>query len=107
MFKALYDQRIDLWAVGVVAYKLFTGHLPFSGCYEKEIMNKILFSEPDYENMSSEQKELVQKLLSKNPEQRISAPEALSCKYFLLNSRERRMSGKIPEETVRSPSAEK
>lgn len=35
MFKALYDERIDLWAIGVVAYKLFTGNLPFSGSYEK------------------------------------------------------------------------
>lgn len=37
-FKTLYKEKIDLWAVGVVAYQLFTGRLPFSASYERKII---------------------------------------------------------------------
>lgn len=36
-----YSFTVDVWAVGVLAYEITTGELPFDGNGEKDILNKI------------------------------------------------------------------
>lgn len=36
-----YDQKVDLWAVGVTLYQLFTGKTPFESEYLNETINNI------------------------------------------------------------------
>ena len=33
MFHGIYDQSIDLWAIGVIAYQMLTGEHPFQSSF--------------------------------------------------------------------------
>lgn len=48
MFNGSYNEDIDLWAVGVIAYELAFGKLPFNSEYVSETISDICEKEPDY-----------------------------------------------------------
>ena len=77
-----YDEKCDLWSCGVILYAMLSGEPPFYGESDEEIYSQILntkvkFNQPIWENISSEAKDLIQKLLTKNHKYRLSAVEAL------------------------------
>ena len=37
-----YNEKVDIWAIGVLAFKLLTGNIPFNGKNNIEIKNQIL-----------------------------------------------------------------
>lgn len=43
-----YDNKVDVWATGVITYALLTGAAPFSGKTKAEIYNQIINKEPNY-----------------------------------------------------------
>jgi len=67
-----YGNGIDWWSLGVVLYELFTGTNPFDAKEFDSVLNNILHSTiyiPDY--VPREAKELMEKLLQRNPERRM------------------------------------
>jgi len=77
---ATYDERVDLWALGVLLYELFTGFPPFDADDDEALFQMILeaplaFPEVPFASCSPECTELLRRLLERDPERRISGDE--------------------------------
>ena len=77
-----YDEKCDMWSLGVILYILLCGLPPFTGKNAKMIMQKICIGKysldgPIWDNVSDEGKDLVKKLLCP-VSARLSAKEALT-----------------------------
>ena len=67
-----YGCALDWWAFGIILYQMMTAQSPFHGRDQDEIYTAILTTEPPYpESLASDAVDLIRKLLSKPPEERI------------------------------------
>eukprot|EP01025_Chloroclados_australasicus_P038646 TRINITY_DN398_c1_g1_i10.p1 TRINITY_DN398_c1_g1~~TRINITY_DN398_c1_g1_i10.p1 ORF type:complete len:1216 (-),score=117.54 TRINITY_DN398_c1_g1_i10:293-3940(-) len=73
---ATFSTASDLWALGCVLYECAMGHSPFVSDTLSDLVNKILYQNPVMPTDCSEQfRDLLAKLLDKNPAQRINWAE--------------------------------
>ena len=82
VWKKNYGPKCDIWSAGVVLYVLLSGYPPFFGTNDKEIMRNVLkgtysMSGDIWGIVSKDGKDLVKKMLTYDPDKRISAAEAL------------------------------
>lgn len=71
-----YDERIDLWSLGVTIYKLVAGRTPFESLYQSDMINKIIkvdftFKDKVWQKFSNSLRRFVDRLLKK-ADQRIT-----------------------------------
>ena len=83
----LYDEKSDEWSCGVLMYILLCGEPPFQGNSEEEIFKKIKkceysFKPKEFNDVSSNCKDLIRKLLEPKKRKRIKASEALRHPFF-------------------------
>lgn len=85
MFRGGYNEKIDIWAVGVVCYEMLTGRLPFQSLFEKDTIRKIINDEPNFENLHLTESciNFMKKCLAKDPVDRLSAHAALQTPFML------------------------
>lgn len=82
-----YDERVDLWALGVTIYQLMSGYTPFQSEYHSDTINNIMkgevvFDAPTEEKYSKMAKNFVLRLIRKKSE-RLSAKEGKKDMWFL------------------------
>ena len=86
-----YDQRCDIWSLGVIAFIMLTGCPPFDGNSCNEIHKKIMYVDVDFNSKilnecSIDAKNFVKRLLTKSSDERISLDDALN-HSFIINMR--------------------
>jgi len=84
-----YNQKADMWSMGIVAYELAIGDPPHWDLPQMAAFGKILNGPaprlPDTENFSPQFRSFVEVLLEKNPEKRPTCAELLT-HPFLRNA---------------------
>lgn len=81
VLKGSYTTQCDNWSMGIVLFIMLSGKPPFGGKSNKEIIDNVLrgsysFSNPVWENISADAKDLIDKLLERQADMRLTAEEA-------------------------------
>lgn len=80
--KEKYGKPVDLWACGVILYILLVGYPPFWDDNEK-VLSKVIsqgefeFYSPEWDSITDKAKSLINRLLTNDPDKRITAKSAL------------------------------
>ena len=85
--QSIYDSKVDVWSAGVVLFMMLSGMQPFFSDNLSCLIKTITTEEPSYEleafkQVSNEALDLLQKMLTKDPNKRPSAKECLSHNWF-------------------------
>ncbi|HZL89612.1 MAG TPA: protein kinase [Pirellulaceae bacterium] len=68
--KGVYGKEIDTYALGIILYEVLTGRVPFEGESSQEIIMKHLTADPDLSAVPAPYRNIIQKAMQKDPEQR-------------------------------------
>jgi len=87
VLKYSYDNKCDIWSCGVLLYILLCGFQPFYGEDDTQVLDMVEaaryeFPAPEWNNVSSMAKNLVNELLRKSPKSRVDAGQALGNTWF-------------------------
>jgi calcium-dependent protein kinase len=95
VFKNHYNEKADIWSIGIILYTMLCGHPPFRGSKEEDIKKKILagkveFPKKNFEKVSQEAIDFITQLLDYNPAKRPTAEQAMQNSWMVkcLNSGE-------------------
>uniref|UniRef100_A0A2I3GBI1 calcium/calmodulin-dependent protein kinase n=1 Tax=Nomascus leucogenys TaxID=61853 RepID=A0A2I3GBI1_NOMLE len=86
-----YGKPVDMWACGVILYILLVGYPPFWDEDQHRLYQQIKagaydFPSPEWDTVTPEAKDLINKMLTINPAKRITASEALKHPWICQRS---------------------
>lgn len=82
-----YDEKCDIWSLGVILHILLSGYPPFAGNSEQDIFSKIHSIEPNFslkgwQKISKEAIFLIKSMLNKDPKMRPTAAEVFQSPWL-------------------------
>jgi len=83
-----YGPEVDMWAIGIITYVLLCGYPTFDGKTELEVMANITavnyeFPSPDWDYVSDDAKDFIDKILQANPHDRMTAEASLQHNWIV------------------------
>ena len=102
VIRGSYDEKCDIWSIGVITYLLLCGETPFGGCCGEDLLEvrsnilsgKFAFEPPEFwEHVSDVGKDFVKSLLVVDPKKRPSAKEAQRHPWIQLYSKKEGIEG--------------
>ena len=89
--------QTDMWSTGVLTYVLLSGLMPFGGDTDHETLCNISnvdweFDEDSFEEISSDARDFIERLLTLRPDDRLSSTDALEHPWMKAN---KKRAGKI------------
>jgi calcium-dependent protein kinase len=87
VLKGSYTELCDVWSIGVIMYVLLCGYPPFTGKDKGEVLSKVQtgcvhFCARDWYGVSDAAVDLVKKLLMHDPQERLTAEQALKHEWI-------------------------
>jgi calcium-dependent protein kinase len=88
VLKHSYDEKADMWSIGVIVYMLLTGNPPFYGSTDEKCLARIQRGEPSFSKrwwkLSGGAQAFVMSLLVLDPESRPGAADALKQPWICM-----------------------
>lgn len=85
-----YDNSVDMWGIGIITYILLSGYPPFYADTDLAIFDRIMnvdydFDDECWDEVSDLAKDFIGKLLVREPEERMTAEEALAHEWLVYH----------------------
>jgi len=79
-----YDDKLDIWCLGILLYEMLHGYAPYGGRNDKEKCLNIVRNMPIRfgEHISKDAEDLIRRILRPNPSERFSIQQILSHKWM-------------------------